>query len=232
MYMLLISSQEKSKGYTVYWYLKPVVCIHQSRKVHKKVFRHKAPDFTHIQHLWYEVKFQQPGSKMSQKKKQKKTLHQNLSSLYAANYLRYALYLPFFGMRCSATITFVCDMLVRPQHIVLHQLTCLAVAKQWPCKNKSVNEGSSRPLLCLKAAEWKVDYWSSTYMPITAVKPGSCTRIVMTPVLNFLHVLSLLACTEIPGRPFPLLDPLNYISLPPSCLNGETECVTNCLHWE
>lgn len=130
MYMLLISSQEKSKGYTVYWYLKPVVCIHQSRKVHKKVFRHKAPDFTHIQHLWYEVKFQQPGSKMSQKKKQKKTLHQNLSSLYAANYLRYALYLPFFGMRCSATITFVCDMLVRPQHIVLHQLTCLAVAKQ------------------------------------------------------------------------------------------------------
>ena len=72
MYMLLISSQEKSKGYTVYWYLKPVVCIHQSRKVHKKVFQHKAPDFTHIQHLWYEVKFQQPGSKMSQKKKKKK----------------------------------------------------------------------------------------------------------------------------------------------------------------
>lgn len=41
-YMLLISSEEKSKGYNVYWYLKPEVCFHQSGKVHKKVFRHKA----------------------------------------------------------------------------------------------------------------------------------------------------------------------------------------------
>lgn len=54
-------------------------------------------------------------------------------------------------------------------HTVLHQFTCLPVAKQSPCKNKTVNEGSSCPVLCFKAVLWKVDKWSITHTPSTAV---------------------------------------------------------------
>lgn len=110
-YMLLISSEEKSKGYNVYWYLKPEVCFHQSGKVHKKVFRHKAL----TSHTFNTSGMKSNSSSQVLKYhriKKKKTLHQNLS-LCAARYLRYA-YVHFFGTRCSATITFVCDMLVRP----------------------------------------------------------------------------------------------------------------------
>lgn len=63
-------------------------------------------------------------------------------------------------------------------------------------------------------------------------KRRPCTWIAMTPSRISMHALSLLVCIQIPGRPFSLLAPLNYISLSPPCLNGKTECATNCLYLE
>lgn len=121
---------------------------------------------------------------------------------------------------------------------VLHQFTCLAVARLAVTPVLlSCHRAKLRRLMRPSSVVLKLFYEKLTTEAAHAClwlhsgfKPGPW--IVMTLSLNSLHVLSLLVCIQIPGWPFSLLAALNYISLLPSCLNGKTECATNCLYSE
>lgn len=230
-YMLLISSEEKSKGYNVYWYLKPEVCFHQSGKVHKKVFRHKAL----TSHTFNTSGMKSNSSSQVLKYHRIKKKKLSIKTWVCVQRDICVMHISISLVRDAQQPSHLCVICwcVRSTLYYISWLVSLLL---------SSDRGKISPLM--RAAAVHCSVWRrlsekltteaahTCLSPQSGFKPGPCTRIVMTPGLNFLHVLSLLACIEIPGRPFPLLDPLNYIFLPPSCLNGETECVTNCLHWE
>lgn len=118
-------------------------------------------------------------------------------------------------MRCLATVIYGCDVwCVRRAYSLVSLLLSSHCAKIRQWLRAAAMCSTVLLLLC-------------PYMPIRAAKVHTETLYLNSDDSQSKHPACIIsvASDQIPGRPFSLPSPLNYISLSPSRLNGKTECV-------